>query len=163
MTSEQRRIASALSAAGLSARGVAAEVLMMLPPGFTDAYEKVYLAAFGAAVMGTQRRDGDVQRAAVRSGSARVSSGGVDSIGVAGPQRGSGGSRVPVADERALAAKAWADRKLRALARDLNARLGGNGQDVVQRRCAGRCKRIGDADWLYCPWCGGPTEDVVKS
>ena len=160
MTSEQRRLASALSAAGLGARGVAAEVLLMLPPAFTEAYEQVYLRAFGAAVAGTQRRDGEAARATVRRGVARTSSGGVDHVGTAGPVTGSGGSRVPVADERALAAKAWADRKLRALARDLTRRMGGDGA-AGQRRCAGKCKKFGDPEWLFCPWCGGPTEDVT--
>jgi hypothetical protein len=137
--------------------------LLMLPESFTTAYEAVYLRAFGAALAGTQRRDGEAGRVSVRRGVSRVSSAGVDTVGIAGPVTGSGGSRVPVADERALAAKTWADRKLRALARELDARLTGRGHDVpVQRRCAGRCKKFGDADWLYCPWCGGPTEDVVR-
>lgn len=157
--SNAKQTAQALAAAGLNRNGVMAEVLMFLPAGFTDAYEALALAAYGQAVAGPQRRDGDTARAHVVNRERVTTARDGLTVGVGnGAGTRAAGSRVPLADERALRTKSWADRKLRALARDITARL--SNTNAGARRCAGKCKQWADPDWLFCPSCGGPTEDV---
>jgi hypothetical protein len=54
------------------------------------------------------------------------------------------------------------DRKLRKIARDLKNMLDDDSKrrSYVRRRCAGQCKKFGEADWLYCAKCGGRMEQV---
>lgn len=69
-------------------------------------------------------------------------------------------TRSIIKDERMLALKSRIDRKLRALARDI--RRGMAPDSAVRsgiRRC-GKCKRYAEADWNWCPWDGGRTEEL---
>lgn len=54
------------------------------------------------------------------------------------------------------------DRKLRKIARELKNMLDDDSKrrSYVRRRCAGQCKKFGEADWLYCAKCGGRMEQV---
>lgn len=55
------------------------------------------------------------------------------------------------------------DRRLRKLTRELKYELSGHtGQKEPKaiRKCSGKCKKIGESEWLYCPRCGGPMVEV---
>jgi hypothetical protein len=52
------------------------------------------------------------------------------------------------------------DRRIRRMAREIQAFLDGKDVKVESRKCAGKCRKIGEAEWVYCPRCGGPMEQV---
>jgi hypothetical protein len=72
-------------------------------------------------------------------------------------------SRMLVRSELVMEFKSKLDRRLRSEARKMFALLTekGDTKPVVKRRCSGKCKKYGDAEWLFCPKCGGAMEDVV--
>lgn len=157
---DQKRLAAALSAAGLNDRQVMAEVLMYLPDGFVGAYENLWIAAYGSGAIGVRTADGRVS--AVKDAPPRTSSGTVDRFGGVGAGHKNPAARTTsiLRNERALSTKTWVDRKLRALARELVLRMNDESDSNAPRRCAGRCKRWADVEWSYCPNCGAPTETV---
>jgi len=55
-----------------------------------------------------------------------------------------------------MAVKARVDRKLRALAREIEAELAGGSKGDV-RKCT-RCGRFGEDNWNWCPWDGAAME-----
>lgn len=160
----RRRRGLALSAAGMSEQQVAAEVLLLLPSEFLDAYEQVFLAAWGGpGVSGPRPADPESAASPARPTRWRTSSGQTETRGAASTKgRARGGGGVSVRDIRAQATKEWADRKLRKLARDVRTRLQDEAGGI--RRCTGsRCRRLAEDTWNYCPNCGAPTEDVAQS
>lgn len=83
----------------------------------------------------------------------------------------SGGGDVPLRSEVALRYKSTVDRKLRRMGREIRyfvdglERRGPRGGGMTgvakpMRKCVGKCKKFGDADWVYCPWCGGPMSEL---
>jgi hypothetical protein len=72
------------------------------------------------------------------------------------------GSAVLMRSEWASDMRVKVDRKLRKIARDLKNMLDDDSKrrSYVRRRCAGQCKKFGEADWLYCAKCGGRMEQV---
>jgi hypothetical protein len=72
------------------------------------------------------------------------------------------GSEVLMRSEWASDMRVKVDRKLRKIARDLKNMLDDDSKrrSYVRRRCAGQCKKFGEADWLYCAKCGGRMEQV---
>lgn len=133
-----------------------AEILSQLPREFVAAYTELWDRAFGTGA-GPAPTDG-LGKAPRTYGKTRTTSSGVDTVGSA-PGRSKADGRDPLVSERALHDKARVDRKLRALTRDLRARLDGVAESGM-RQCAGRCKRYGEPRWIYCPHCGGPMADV---
>lgn len=158
MSLDAKKMASALSAAGLNDRQVAAEVLLYLPEKFVEAYERLWHEAYGT---GAVTAAANPRVGVVKDQPPRVSSGTADRMGGVGAGHKKAGARVTstLRSERALTTKSRVDRKLRALARDIVA-ADGSGSDTLPRRCAGRCKRWADPEWNYCPNCGGPTETI---
>jgi hypothetical protein len=157
-----------------------AGVGQMLPEAFSAAYEALFVGVF---------RDGDVDGGGDGGRSAhpmsgrgeslgradgsgavrmRVSSGEKETVGTkvkSGSGRSGGGKVVgktsnALRNERLLREKGKIDKRLRKMAREIEAILLGEGMKDDVRRCAGRCKRIGQEDWLFCPNCSGPMEDV---
>lgn len=134
-------------------------VLRFLPDSFVDWYARLIDAGLrtqqssggAGSLPGTGMVKND-KRWPVKSGQAS---------GI--PSRGAGGvgrteSPSPIISERAIAKRRAVDKQLRRLARELQAWH--QGDSVVRtRKCLGRCKRIGEADWLYCPNCGGMMGD----
>jgi len=134
-------------------------VLRFLPDSFVDWYAR--LIDRGLRTEQSMRTD---SRAGLLPGTGKVSndkkwpvkSGQSNGI----PSRGAGGvgrteSPSPIISESALAKRRLVDKQLRRIARELQAWH--QGDTVIRsRKCIGRCKRIGEADWLFCPNCGGP-------
>jgi hypothetical protein len=84
---------------------------------------------------------------------------------IGGKKNRQGKSPEFIRSEAALGYRSKVDRKLRKIAREINYYLAtplDNTAESVQRRCAGSCKRMGDGEWLYCPWCAGPMEEVAN-
>jgi RNA polymerase-binding transcription factor DksA len=153
----RQRLAKALAAGGLSEQQVAAEVLLLLPAEFLTAYEVLYLEtwqkASGSISVGDENAEVPVAT------KWRVSTNQTETRGTASTKgRGSLSKGLGVKSTRAAATKDWADRKLRKLAREISMRL--SDEDAPIRRCAGRCRRLAEDTWNYCPNCGSPTEEV---
>jgi hypothetical protein len=134
------------------------DVLGAFPEGFIFKYELLWLTAFGRSVTGLQRSETVGRSGAKRI--TRVSTSQVETRGGARKGKGSGKGGVDISDESALVMKGRVDRKLRAIARDIENFMNGQGRDVYGRRCAGKCKRFGDGQWSYCPNCGGRMEEL---
>lgn len=64
-------------------------------------------------------------------------------------------------DERAFRLKQRMDKRLRAMAREMMAFMDGKEiRAAVSRVCTGKCKKLGDAEWMFCARCGGPMRDL---
>lgn len=153
----RQRLAEALSRGGLNERQVMAEVLLLLPEQFLTAYEVLYLEtwqkASGSVVVGDPNAEKPV---AVKW---RTSSGQTETRGGASKKgHGSVSKGLGIKSVRAAATKEWADRRLRAMAREITQRMGD--EDTPIRRCSGaRCRKLAEARWVYCPYCGAATQD----
>lgn len=143
-----------------SPQDVAREVLMMLPRDFVDMYEALFLRAFqGHDGTAQPPPDGGVMRAHGRGTRTRVTSSQTETIPSAHPST-SGTRAIGVASEVALEMKSRVDRKLRVIARSLRRSLNDIDDGSVRyRRCVGKCGKIGEADWNWCPRCGSPMGD----
>lgn len=90
----------------------------------------------------------------------------VTSIGqVGGPKTKQVGKTSKfLADERAFRLKRKMDKRLRAMAREMMAFLEGANEKqaglAASRLCTGKCRKIGDGEWLFCARCGGPMRDM---
>jgi hypothetical protein len=139
---------------------VEGELIRLLPGGFSGAYEELVLRCF-PVLRGEGARDPESVVAPSRAVRTRVSTGQTETRGGAHNARRSGlNTRDPLGSERAIRLRARVDRKLRALAREMQAYLdAGNERRDQLRRCT-RCRTFADTDWLYCPRDGAPTEQV---
>lgn len=153
----RQRLAEALSRGGLSEQAVAAEVLLLLPAEFLTAYEVLYLEVWQGSGGGV--RVGDPEGETPRATRWRTSTNQTETRGTASTKgRGSTSKGLGIKSTRAAATKEWADRKLRKIAREIQMRM--SDEDGRVRRCAGRCKRLAEDTWNYCPNCGAQTEEV---
>lgn len=162
----------------------AAGVGQMLPEAFASAYEALYVSAFrdgdvdgggdgGRSSHPMSGRGDEIGRATGKVGEGRVrrvrdSTNQVDVVGTkvkSGSGRSGGGkdsakTSAFLRNERMLHEKEKVDKRLRRMAREIVAMLDGSGVKNEQRRCTGRCRRLGQTDWMYCPHCGGPMAEV---
>lgn len=153
----RQRLAEALSRNGLSERAVAAEVLLLLPSSFLTAYEVLYLETWQKASGSISYGDETAENPTATKW--RVSTNQTETRGTASTKgRGSIAKGLGIKSTRAQMTKEWADRKLRKLAREIEMRM--SDQEGKVRRCAGKCRRLAEDTWLYCPNCGAPTEEV---
>lgn len=149
------KLAEALRRNGLNERAVAAEVLLLLPGEFLDQYEDLWLRVWP---IGSSVRVGDPDSENPVATKWRTSTSQTETRGTASPKgAGSTSKGLGVRDAKAAATKDWADRKLRKLAREIKMRM--TDTDASLRRCAGKCKRLAEDTWNYCPHCGAPTEE----
>jgi hypothetical protein len=157
-----------------------AGVGQMLPEAFSAAYEALFVGVF---------RDGDVDGGGDGGRSAhpmsgrgeslgradgsgavrmRVSSGQEETVGTkvkSGSGRSGGGKVVgktsnALRNEKLLREKGKIDKRLRKIAREIEAMLIGEVYVEIQRRCGGHCGRLGQGDWLFCPNCGSPMQEL---
>jgi len=69
------------------------------------------------------------------------------------------GLSVPILSENAVRFRSSVDRKLRKITREIKSYLDGKTAPKVNRRC-GQCKKFGDGDWSWCPFCRGRMEEI---
>lgn len=134
-----------------------------LPDGFVNAYEQLLGQAFSAAAMSVKGQEqidipgvgkGKNGLGSVRSGMTEVRS-----VHRSPPRAASS----VIGSEIAMQFRSSMDRKIRKITREMRFFLDkANGEKGVnpQRKCSGRCKKFGDGDWMYCPWCGGPMSEI---
>jgi hypothetical protein len=132
-----------------------------LPDAFVFCYERLVDLSFGERNLGSaggydETKVLDEKADKVKAGQARRSAEPVKGAGLG--KRGSG--RSPIFTESAVNYRSKLDRRLRRMAREIQAFLDGKGARIESRKCAGKCRKIGEAEWVYCPRCGGPMEQV---
>lgn len=145
------------------------ELVRYLPQAFRDAYEALCVESLndGMPQLGHQAaRSAELGRAAGNPvGQARVNSSQVTSMGrkTGGPEKVLGKTSKTMKNEVAFRFKQKVDKRLRGLAREILSLLDGNRDTIVRmaatRICTGRCKKIGEYSWSFCPSCGGPMRD----
>lgn len=144
---------------------IAGAVLAFLPKKFVHSYEQLTDAAYGE-----RRLDASGAMAApeggrqkVKKSSGRVSSSQTDRTLAAGAGgKSKNHSEIQFKSERAVDFRRLIDRKLRRIAREIEEFFAGGVENLKagSRKCSGKCKKIGDPDWLFCARCGGPMEEV---
>lgn len=145
------RMAEIMASAGVPHSRISLEVLYYLPPRFLDAYSALFSGAVVAD--GGMGGRGESQAAAGELGKAAAVKDG------SGPTVQAGGKRFKrsfvVRDERLLDAKSMIDKRLRWLARDIEAIIAGVEVDkkAEQTRCEG-CGGFMQASWIHCARCG---------
>lgn len=136
-----------------------------LPEKFITAYlmlidrgvgERALGSGTGAGVEGSGREYGTRSGVQVKS----------EVTGYRGGAQRSGKSSadvgIPIRSEKALEELGRLKKRLRGMAREILVSLSdGDTEPVSRRRCSGRCARLGDVEWLFCPNCGGPMTDVI--
>lgn len=156
------RVAEALSAAGVDTRRVALQVLYYLPDSFVQLYEELFdraLRIAGEAPTGTEA-----------GALGKAPSGTSGSKGNKTQLRGGQGKKYKniwvVKDDDALDLKHRVDKRLRALAREIQTELAFGrqaGEDVGLGRVLGKyCPgngcggkgRLKSESWRFCPDCG---------
>jgi hypothetical protein len=176
----EARYVELMAAAGVSERRIALEVLYMLPRQLVEVYGEVFEQAFGGKDDGGTGARGRAEEESARVGVAgapaseqgRVRS---DQERMGRGARSGGGKRFKrhwiIADEAALEIKDRADKRLRALARDMAAEMAelvaeqssrvGSGRRAPSapltrfRRCEGQgCGLIMAPLWKWCAHCG---------
>lgn len=144
---------------------IAGAVLGFLPKKFVHLYEQLCDRSYGERRLdasGSMRtQDDGGGRSQAHKSKGRTSSGQVDKTLVASTQgKTKNHAEISMKDERAVDFRRLIDRRLRRLARDIEEFLsGGEVLRAGKRRCGGRCRKIGEPDWLYCPRCGGPMQE----
>lgn len=129
-----------------------------LPSDFVETYQLLFERAL--VVPGSPRGNSAEVGVVGASRVTRLSSGQTETRGGAKSGKKSGGSRVPIRDERALVFKGKMDRKLRAITREIKGWLREESFEAL-RRCT-VCRTFGEPGWLYCPRDGKPMETVDR-
>lgn len=143
---------------------IAGAVLAFLPKKFVAMYEQLCDAAYGERRLDASGAMAPPEggRQKVKKTSGRVSSSQTDrtlAAGAGGKSRNT--SEIQFKDERAVDFRRLIDRKLRRIAREIEEFfVGGEGLRAGKRKCAGKCRKIGEPEWMFCARCGGPMEEV---
>lgn len=145
---------------------IAGAVLGFLPKKFVVCYEGLLDKAYGerrldaSGSMGGDKGEGRVK---ARKTSGRTSSSSVDkTLAASGGGKDRNRAEIAFKNERAVDFRRLVDRRLRRIARDIEEFFAGDDGELRsgKRRCNGRCRKIGDSDWIYCARCGGPMQEV---
>jgi hypothetical protein len=144
-------------------RDVAGEVLEAMPEGFVFQYHVLWLEGLGKAVGGRPGLPEKVVApnvvAKTRRSGPRTSTSQTETRGGAKKSKSSEVGGVEFASEAAVHFRRRIDAKLRKLGREIRS-WRGDAERSAGRRCS-YCKRFGDDEWVYCPWCRSPMEEVV--
>lgn len=146
------------------------EELMMLvrylPAKFIAAYLMLIDAAFGETSLGSGTGagvEGSGREYGTRSGVQVKSEVKGYRDGAHKSGKSSSDMGIPIRSEKALEDLEKIKKRLRQIAREIQNSLSTDTVLAVsRRRCSGRCARLGDVEWLFCPNCGGPMTDVVR-
>lgn len=139
-------------------------VLRFLPKDFVWVYEQLLDRAFGERALGSgigMGTDPEVQKATGKKENQMgrlKSEDPVRSLTAGSGKKGFG--KTVIRSEQAISQRRKLDKKLRRLTREAKAWLDGADSVEAGRVCAGKCKRIGEADWNYCANCGGPMREA---
>lgn len=139
-------------------------VLRGLPTEFLSVYLMLMDATYGETNMGSGPgyRDSEIPGAGRQQNPWPVTSSAPQ--GLRGAQsKFNGKSRDFIRSQKNSDLKDRTDRRLRKLTREIKFELSshsGQKEPKAIRQCAGTCRKFGEAEWLYCPRCGGPMQEV---
>ena len=143
-------------------------ILRFLPDSFVLFYSGLVDRSYGERRLdasGSMAPPTGSPRVKAKKSSGRTNSGSVERTLVAtgGSGKEKNRSEIGFKDEDSVDYRKKIDRRLRRIAREIEEFLaGGNGESLKsgKRKCGGRCRKIGDPEWLFCPRCGGPMIEV---
>lgn len=156
----------------------------LLPEGFVTAYEALVARAVDAGLRGeangsvpeTSEGTGGIGKADGSGGVRwRVDTSEVDTVGGGGygrAQRGKAQAKVVGKTGRGQGdAAMWRvrvliDKRLRQMGREIVEAIesgGEKGRAAARRVCGGRCARLGQGDWKFCPNCGSAMRELDSS
>lgn len=137
------------------------EVWDRMPDRFRFLYEILWLRAFGPSIGGRYSNGAEPNIVSKTKRVVRTSTNQTETRGgAAGGKKLAGAStKDTISSDMALNQLRKVDRRLRTLAREMAMFLGGEQRRGTVRRCS-TCKRYGDVEWLYCPRCAAPMEEV---
>lgn len=139
-------------------------VLRGLPAEFLSVYLMLMDATYGETNLGSGLgyRDNEIPGTGVQKNPWPLSSVAPQS-GQAAHKKFIGQSRDFIRSQKNSGLKDRTDRRLRKLTREIKFELSshsGQKEPKAIRQCAGTCRKFGEAEWLYCPRCGGPMQEV---
>lgn len=138
---------------GMHGKVAANELLLLLPPTFVHAYERLFWRALSTGSGGGAGGKEGIDKARGNTGTVLGSETRLQASGTGKKYKNTG---FLVASEKALARKNWVDQKLMDLVKDIEASM--RGESLRTRQCVGQsCKRMLDRKWEFCPSCGTPT------
>lgn len=150
-----RRVADALSAAGWDGDRIATELMLLVPPAFRASYTRL----FHTALKGDAGMDAGARRAAESAQLGKADGNRTKDSQIA--VQSGGGKRFKkhwvIKDPKAFDFKARVDRRLRALARDIELTL--EGGEIAESRHCGGCGQMTSSSWRFCPSCGDNLEE----
>jgi len=169
----EQRMGRQARSVGTGSDLLSVDLLRTLPVVFLDYWERILLLTYtDSALMvkssGSGRDIGIPGTGKGSGGLGAVKSETPDVMDVYRTGQSSSVSSSPFRSELALSAKSRVERKLRRLGREMKlfvdslerAEAQGVGLTKVMRKCRGKCKKFGDGDWVFCPWCGGPMSEL---
>lgn len=154
----ERRFTDMMSSAGVSHGRMAQELLYFLPRDFVNIYSEVFYQAYGGSDTGgnggsTSMGENRVEQAAVGKASGK----GLQGLG--GAKRKTYKKYWVIADENAVEIKEKADKRLRALARDMRLGIAEKVEAGEGRLTCNGCRRFLEVGWGFCPNCGSRTDE----
>jgi hypothetical protein len=144
------------------------QVVRFLPQGFIFAYEQLVDEGYSSKQFGGNPAspvsgDSQIKGKAPRRTSGRLRSSEVDKTLMAEKAKRSTPPEIQMRSEKAVDFRKNIDRRLRRLGREIKAFLAGeNPLTGSSRKCAGKCGKLGDAEWSFCARCGGPMRELDK-
>lgn len=142
------RFADMMSSAGVGSHRMGQELYYMLPQGFIDAYEILFIRCFGG------KDDGGVGA----RGASQAEQGQLQKGKAAAKTNGKKYKKHwVIADDKAVNIKEKVDKRLRALAREIVEELEGKESEGSKKTCA-ECGRILAVGWKFCPFDGSIDE-----
>lgn len=148
------RLAEIRAAAGVPHSQISMEVLYFLPKDFIQTYGVLFTQA-------VKSDGGEDARSAQQTDGATVGKVAVTKTG-AGPTVGAAKKRYKktfvVLDEKALEIKTRMDKRLRGMAREIQAELAGSDRADSGARCCSKCGMFMQLTWGFCPKDGTPSD-----
>lgn len=150
-----------------AADGVADVLVRYLPSTFVTWYSALIdeCTGPGTGYAGTGRGVGDENSiyglGRKTGGMGSVKSVSSESLNLNSRSPSSSGKSL-LASEKASVKRAQVDRKLRKIAREMQVFIEERGKKDKNavRQCSGKCRKFGEADWVYCARCGSPMREV---
>lgn len=131
----------------------------LTPSAFLEAYELLYVEAYGSGAIfqddNAIHGAGKAQRGRIKSSDVETRGGAVQKKKLATSQKN------VIKSQRAFNEKTKVDKRLRRLGKEIYAYLNNDWPQDFYTRCS-KCKKHTDDDYRFCPRCGAPTEQVTK-
>jgi hypothetical protein len=154
----ESRFTEMMASAGVGSSQMALQLMFYIPRDFRDAYEQLWYKAFAGKDDGGVNARGQATAEAAVVG--KASGKGLQGLG--GAKRKTYKRYWVIADEHASDLKSRVDKRLRALAREIEAELAAGERVDVETKSCPSCGRRARGEWTYCPFDGASFGDQSR-